>query len=88
MNEMRSQAWVACLESAFMELDARKLIERIGTAEAAIDARLFALRNDRDHHKERELIADAQRTLRSLRHMEQREFSEIRTNSPQTICRS
>jgi hypothetical protein len=70
MDEIRSQVWVACLESAFMELDARKLIERIGTAEAAIDARLFALRNDSDHHEERELIADARRTLRSLRHME------------------
>jgi hypothetical protein len=52
-----------------MELDGKKLIERIGTAEIAIDARLFALRSDSDHHEERELITDAQRTLRSLRHM-------------------
>ena len=69
VNEIRSQVWVACFESAFMELDGKRLIERIERAEAAIDARLFALRNDTDHHEERELITDAQRTLRSLRHM-------------------
>lgn len=70
MDEIRSQAWVACFESAFMELDAGRLPERIGKAEAAIDARLFTLRNDSDHHEERELISDAQRTLRSLRNLE------------------
>jgi hypothetical protein len=69
MDEIRSQSWVACFESAFMELDAKRLNECIQKAEAAIDARLFALRNDRDHHDERELITDAQRTLRFLRHM-------------------
>jgi hypothetical protein len=68
MNEIRAQAWVACFESAFMELNAKRLNERIERAEAAIDTRLFALRNDSDHHEERELITDAQRTLRSLRH--------------------
>jgi hypothetical protein len=50
-----------------MELDAKRLIVRIEKAEAAIDARLFALRHDSDHHEERELITDAQRTLRFLR---------------------
>ena len=69
MNEIRSQAWVACFESAFMELDPGRLIERIGLAEVAIDKRLFDLRNDSDHHEERVLITDAQRTLRSLRQM-------------------
>ena len=69
MDEIRSQAWVSSFESAFMELDPTKLIERIGNAEAAIDARLFILRNDSDHHEERELITDAQRTLRALRQM-------------------
>lgn len=68
MNEIRSQAWVACFENAFMELEAKTLNERIDRAEAAIDARLFALRNDSDHHEERELIFDAIRALRSLRH--------------------
>jgi hypothetical protein len=69
MDEIRAQAWVACFESAFMELDPKRLIERIRIAEAAIDTRLFALRNDSDHHHERDLITDAQRTLRSLRRM-------------------
>jgi hypothetical protein len=69
MDEIRSQAWVACFERAFMELDAKRLIVRIEKAEAAIDARLFALRKDSDHHEERELITDAQRTLRSLRNV-------------------
>ena len=41
MNEIGSQAWVACFESAFMELDPKRLIERIDKAEAAIDTRLF-----------------------------------------------
>jgi truncated hemoglobin YjbI len=69
MDDIRAQAWVACFESAFMELDPKRLMERIGMAEAAMDARLFDLRNDSDHHEERELITDAQRTLRSLRRM-------------------
>ena len=69
MDDIRAQAWVACFESAFMELDPQSLMERIGMAEAAMDARLFDLRNDSDHHEERELITDAQRTLRSLRRM-------------------
>ena len=49
-----------------MELDPKRLTERIGVAEAAIDARLFYLRNDSNHHEERQLISDAQRTLRFL----------------------
>jgi hypothetical protein len=69
MDEIRRQAWVACFERAFMERDAKRLIVRIDTAEAAIDARLFALRNDSNHHEERDLIKDEQRTLRSMRHV-------------------
>lgn len=72
MDEIRSQAWVACFESAFMELDSKRGMECIRTAEAAIDARLFDLRNDSDHHRERELITDAQRTLRSWRERQAR----------------
>jgi hypothetical protein len=72
MDEIRSQAWVASFESAFMELDSKRWMERIRIAEAAIDTRLFDLRNDSDHHKERELITDAQRTLRSWRESQAR----------------
>jgi hypothetical protein len=56
MDEIRSQAWVACFENAFMERDPKRLIERIENAEAIIDARLLDLRNDSDHHEERVLI--------------------------------
>jgi hypothetical protein len=44
MVEIRSQAWVASFESAFMELDSKRRMERIRIAEAAIDTRLFDLR--------------------------------------------
>lgn len=67
MDEIRTQAWVGCFESAFTEIDSKRLTERIDTAEAAIDARLFELRNDSGHHEERVLITDAQRSLRSWR---------------------
>jgi signal transduction histidine kinase len=67
MNEIKSSPWVASLESVFTEHDPKKLIERIALAEATIDARLFDLRNDSDHHEERQLITDAQCTLRFLR---------------------
>jgi hypothetical protein len=64
---MQSLPRLSCVEGAFMELDPTRLTERIGVAMAAIDARLFYLRNDSDHHKERQLISDAQRTLKFLR---------------------
>jgi hypothetical protein len=69
MDDINSQRWVACFENAIMELDPERLDARIGIAEAAIDMRLFDLQNDSDHHQERGLITDAQRTLRSLRHV-------------------
>jgi len=49
-----------------MECSPTNLVNRIVIAEGAIDARLFELRNDSDHHEERELIRDAQRSLRFL----------------------
>ena len=70
MDEIRSQIWVKRVENAFLELDPKRLVERIQTAEAAIDARIFDLRNDSDHHEERRRMADAQRTLKALRRME------------------
>jgi hypothetical protein len=66
MDKIGSQPWVALFENAFMESNATNLVNRIVIAEAAIDARLFDLRNDSDHHEERELIRDAQRSLRFL----------------------
>jgi hypothetical protein len=68
MNKISSQPWATLFENAFMESNPANIFERIGKAEAAIDARLFDLRNDTDHHEERELIRDAQRSLRFLAH--------------------
>ena len=70
MDEIRSQLWVKRVENAFLELNPKRLIERIETAETAIDGRIFDLRNDSDHHEERSQMADAQRTLKTLRQME------------------
>jgi signal transduction histidine kinase len=67
----KPNAWLARFESAFVESNPKKLIESVEVAEAAIDARLFALRNDSDHHEERQQINDAQRTLRILRRNEE-----------------
>jgi hypothetical protein len=67
MDKISSQPWVELFENAFMESNPTNILERIGKAEAAIDARLFAWRNDTNHHEERELISDAQRSLRFLR---------------------
>ena len=67
MDQVNSSPWVASCESAFIERDPKKMIERIGMAESAIDARLFDLRNDSDHHEERQLMSDARSNLRFLR---------------------
>jgi len=70
MDEISSQMWVKRVENALLELDPKKLYERIRTAEAAIDGRIFDLRNESDHHEERSRMADAQRTLNALRQTE------------------
>lgn len=67
MNAIMSQGWTNTLEDAFCEFDRKKLIERIGLAQAAIDGRLGDFQNDSSHHEERRLIAHALRTLRLLR---------------------
>ena len=67
MDDPKLSKWEARFESAFVEADPKKLIECVDKAEAAIDSRLFAIRNDRDHHEERQRISDAQSTLRILR---------------------
>jgi hypothetical protein len=67
MNEAKSQGWYQLFASAFVELDHKKLIQRVDAAEAAIHGRLRDLQYDSDHHEERQLIEDAQRTLVFLR---------------------
>ena len=67
MHEAKSQLWYQLCAAAVIELDAKLLIERVDAAEAAIQGRLRDLQYDSDHHKERHLMEDAQRTLRFLR---------------------
>jgi len=67
MNEAKSQPWYQLYASAVVELDAKQLIKRVNETEAAIHGRLRDLQYDSDHHEERQLIEDAQRTLALLR---------------------
>ena len=68
MNASKSQPWYGLYASAVLELEPKQVIERVDAAEAAIHGRLRDLKYDSDHHEERQLIADAQRTLSFLRH--------------------
>jgi hypothetical protein len=67
MYQARSQYWYHLYASTIVELDAARLIEQVGATEAAINGRLVDLQYDSDHHEERKLMADAQRTLAFLR---------------------
>ena len=67
MNEGKSQPWYGLYASAVLELEPKQAIERVDAAEAAIHGRLRDLQYDSDHHEERQLIVDAQRTLSFLR---------------------
>ena len=67
MNEGKSQPWYRLYASAIIELDPKQFIERVDASEAAIHGRLRDLQYDSDHHEERQLIEDAQRTLAFLR---------------------
>lgn len=67
MHEAESQPWYQLYAVAVIELDPKRLIECADATEAAIQGRLRDLQHDSDHHKERELMEDAQRTLKFLR---------------------
>ena len=67
MNEGKSQRWFELYSAAVLELEPDRLIERVDAAESAIHGRLRDLQYDSDHHEERQLIEDAQRTLGFLR---------------------
>jgi hypothetical protein len=68
MNEAISQHWYGLYAYAVLELEPKHVNERVDAAEAAIQGRLRDLQNDSDHHEERQLMEDAQRTLAFLRH--------------------
>ena len=67
VNDGKSQPWYRLYASAVLELEPKKVIKRVDEAEAAIQGRLQDLQYDSDHHEERQLIGDAQRTLSFLR---------------------
>ena len=67
MNAGKSQPWYRLYASAVLELEPKQVVERVDAAEAAIHGRLRDLQYDSDHHEERQLIEDAQRTLSFLR---------------------
>lgn len=67
MDEAKSQPWYQLFGAAVVELDPKRLIERVDATEAAIQGRLRDLQYDSDHHEERQLLEDAQRTLALLR---------------------
>ncbi len=67
MDQIKSQSWYQLCADAVIELDPKLLIERVDAAEAAIRGRLRDLQHDSDHHEERQLMDDAQRTLAFLR---------------------
>ena len=67
MNEAKSQPWYGLYASAVLELEPKHVSEHVDAAEAAIHGRLRDLQSDSDHHEERQLMEDAQRTLEFLR---------------------
>ena len=67
MDDATSQSWYQLCAAAVVELDPKRLIERVDAADAAIHGRLRDLQYDSDHHDERQLMENAQRTLAFLR---------------------
>jgi hypothetical protein len=67
MNQGNLQPWYQLYASAIVELDRKQLIERVDATETAINGRLRDLQYDSDHHDERLMMRDAQRTLAFLR---------------------
>ena len=66
MIEGKSLPWFDLYASAVLEVEPERLVERVDAAEAAIHGRLRDLQYDSDHHEERQLMEDAQRTLAFL----------------------
>jgi hypothetical protein len=67
LDEAKSQSWYQLSAAAVIEFNPKQLIDRVDAAEAAIHGRLRDLQYDSDHHEERQLMKDIQRTLAFLR---------------------
>jgi hypothetical protein len=62
--------WQPEFQEAVVELDRKKLPEKIQKFETAVFVRLQELAYDNDHHDEREAIADATSTITALKKIE------------------
>ena len=60
------KSWFEVYKAAVLELDPRKLPERIGAAKEKVRLRLEEIQGDSDHHAERQQIEDALNNLRVL----------------------
>jgi hypothetical protein len=67
MIKEKCEPWFEVYASAVLHLESERTMERVDAADAAIQARLRYLQYDSDHHEERQLMKDAQRTLSFLR---------------------
>lgn len=63
---MNNENWEEAYRLAVLEVDGRKMPERISVAHMAIAGRLQEIEGDSDHHGERERIEDALRALKVL----------------------
>ena len=63
---MNHEIWEESYKLAVLEVDGRKMPERISAARDAIAGRLRAMEGDSDHHGERERIEDALHALKVL----------------------
>lgn len=76
MPEIRYPQWQGAWQDALLELDPKKLHQKVSDAEAAIYKRLQELSKDSiDHHEERLALSDAVSGLRTLK-VEQLKFPD------------
>ncbi len=66
-EDIRYAEWQEPYQQALLELDQKKLRERIAAAETAISNRLRGIAGNSNHHAERQAIDDALSSLRALK---------------------
>ena len=66
-RELKYPSWQMPLQEAILELDLKKLAERIQGVEILISDRLQELSSDTDTQDERQALADAASILRTLK---------------------
>ena len=66
MSPMNNEGWEEVYRFAVLEVDGRKMPERISAARDAIRGRLRDLQGDSDHHEERDRLEYALNALKVL----------------------